>query len=65
MRAGRAVVDVGYRYKQLFADDVLQAVLGFAVLVSTLIEASLAYLFRPRLQAFRNPSGSNAFGTHR
>jgi hypothetical protein len=28
-RGGPLVVDVGYRYKQLFADDVLQAILGF------------------------------------
>jgi hypothetical protein len=27
-RGGPIVLDVGYRYKQLFADDVLQAVLG-------------------------------------
>jgi hypothetical protein len=28
-RSGPAVFDVGYRYKKLFADDVLQGVLGF------------------------------------
>jgi hypothetical protein len=28
-RGGPLVLDIGYRYKQLFADDVLQAILGF------------------------------------